>query len=139
MTETLVAPPHRHPRPPPLRRPPHLPRRVLALFAPEGEIAPVRPDADSGHPLDGTRRGPEATRGVRAAFATTFEPEPFEIDVVVETADRAWASGKFRHRVRATGRLFASDRALKLELRDGRIRRHRFFEDSERLALALRP
>mgnify|MGYP001560960047 FL=1 len=112
---------------------------VLALFAPDGEIVAVRPDAEDSHPLYGTHRGPEAIRGVLAAFATTFEPELFEIDDVVETADRAWASGRFRYRVRATGRPFAGEWALKLELRDGRIRRYRFFEDSERLALALRP
>ncbi len=115
------------------------PDAVLALFAPDGEIVAVRPDAEPGHPLYGTHHGPEAIRGVLAAFAATFEPELFEIDDVVETADRAWASGRLRYRVRATGRLFAGDWALKLELRDGRIRRYRFFEDSERLALALRP
>ncbi|NLH79248.1 MAG: SnoaL-like domain-containing protein [Phyllobacteriaceae bacterium] len=115
------------------------PEAVSALFAPDGEILAVRPDAEPGHPLYGTHRGPDGIRRVLAAFAATFEPEHFEIDDVVETPDRAWASGRFGYRVRATGHLFASDWALKLELRDGKIRRYRFFEDSEALALALRP
>lgn len=112
---------------------------VLAFFTPDGEIVAVRETAEDGHPLYGAHRGPEAIRRLLAAFGETFEPEGFEIDDVVETDERAWASGRFRYRVRATGRIFAGAWALKLELRDGLVRRYRFFEDSEALALALRP
>ena len=115
------------------------PEAFASFFTDDGEIVAVRPGVHLDHPLYGTHRGPEGIGRVLTSLGTTFEPEEFVVETVVETTDHAFAAGRLSHRVRATGRGFASEWALRLDLVGGRIRTYRFYEDSEALAEAMRP
>lgn len=113
------------------------PDAFTAFFAEDGEIVAVRAGAHPDHPLYGTHRGAAAIRALLPAFGRLFEAQDFAIETVTETAERAWASGRFTYLVKPTGRIFASDWALRLDLEGGRIRTYHFYEDSEALAAAL--
>ncbi len=60
----------------------------------------------------------------------TFDTQAFHVDRVIGAGDVAFASGSFVHLVRATGKAFRSDWALRCLIEDGKIREYRFFEDS---------
>ena len=109
---------------------------VLPLFDPEAVIVAVRDDSDPRQPIYGTYRGHDGVRRIVAALGASFETELFEVEEEVEIGDLAFASGRFRQRLRATGKPFESAWALRARLKDGLIVHYQFYEDSERLSVA---
>jgi len=109
---------------------------VMPLFDPEAEIVAVRDGADPRQPLYGTFHGPDGLRRFVDGLAAAFDTESFVVEDVAEVGDLAFAAGHFRHRVRATGKPFESAWALRARLKAGRIVHYRFYEDTERLAIA---
>ena len=103
---------------------------LVRLFHPDAELVAVR-DAPRGEgELHGSYRGEAGVRTFVAGLALSFETQAFEVDGVLGDGDVAFASGRFVHRVRSTGRLFRSEWALRCVARDGLIRSYRFYEDS---------
>ena len=80
----------------------------------------------------------QAASGASAAVlrASAFDEQDFDAQKPARTLDLAFAAGHFRHRVRATGKPFESAWALRARLKAGRIVHYRFYEDTERLAIA---
>lgn len=112
---------------------------LVATFHPEAEIVAVRDGArEAGGPY-GRYRGHAGVREMVAALGATFETEAFTVDGVLGEGEVAFASGRFAHRVKATGRLFQSAWALRCVVKDGRIREYRFYEDSAAFAEASGP
>lgn len=115
------------------------PDAALALVDPDAEFIAVRPDGDPRNPLYGTYRGHDGVRRFIGLLGDTFETELFAIDAVAANGEEELARGRLRHKVRATGRLFACDWALACRVRGGRLVRYQFFEDTAALEQALRP
>ncbi|MGP4113740.1 nuclear transport factor 2 family protein [Streptomyces sp. 4N509B] len=107
---------------------------VLALFADEVDFEIAGADTV---PWTGRR----TTRAGVAAFlreAGAVEPQEFVVERVLADGDTGVALGRFRHRVRSTGKEFASRFALHLTVEGGLIRRYHMFEDSHAIAEAFR-
>ncbi|MFT3913430.1 MAG: nuclear transport factor 2 family protein [Anaeromyxobacteraceae bacterium] len=102
---------------------------LVAAFHPEALVAAVREGPRDGG-IHGAYRGHAGVREFVGALGAALETEAFEVDGVVGEGDVAFASGRFRHRVRSTGRPFESAWALRCRVRDGLIQEFRFYEDS---------
>ncbi|MGC3996410.1 MAG: nuclear transport factor 2 family protein [Anaeromyxobacter sp.] len=111
---------------------------ALATFHPEVEIVAVRDASRRPGELHGSYRGDGGAREFLSALGAAFETEAFTVDEVVGGGDVAYASGRFTHRVRATGKPFSSAWALRCVIAEGRIRRFRFYEDSAAYLAAAR-
>lgn len=109
---------------------------LLALIHPKAEIIGVRETADDRMPIYGTFRGPDGMRAFVDILRSSFETELFEVDTIMEDDIRGFACGRFRHKVRMTGRLFVSNWALYAEFQDGKISLYRFHEDTAALEAA---
>lgn len=75
----------------------------------------------------------EFVSGLRAHFDT----QQFHIDASLESEELGYASGRFEHRIRTTGRPFVSHWAVMCEFRDGKIALYRFYEDNAALEEAM--
>ncbi|WP_306029946.1 nuclear transport factor 2 family protein [Stappia sp. MMSF_3263] len=112
------------------------PDRVLPMIAEDAIIVGVRGKADPRLPIYGTYRGREGMRAFLGELRKAFDTEAFEVDEMLESEALGFASGRFRHRVRHTGRLFVSTWALRAKLADGKIAHYLFFEDTAALEAA---
>ncbi|HYD31087.1 MAG TPA: nuclear transport factor 2 family protein [Azospirillaceae bacterium] len=106
---------------------------ALALVDPAAEFIAVRPQPSPDVSLYGTYHGHDGVRRFFGKLAEAFEPQRFTIDKVMEDAENAVAWGHLTHRVRATGLVFDSAWAAVCAVKDGRITRYRFFEDTAAL------
>lgn len=93
----------------------------MALGHPEAEFIAVRRAAEARLPLYGTFRGRAGAVAFLQDLADAFQTEYFERDGLLGDAHTAFAWGRFRHRVRVTGNLFASDWALLCRVRGEQI------------------
>ncbi|MEY2233408.1 MULTISPECIES: nuclear transport factor 2 family protein [Streptomyces] len=84
--------------------------------------------------------GRRTTRGEVADFfeqaGENLTPEEFAVERILAEDGIAVALGRFRYRVNATGKSFASQFAVELHVRDGLITRYRMHEDSYAISLA---
>ena len=90
-------------------------------------------------PTVGARRGKQAVRDWIALFPGHFQPTEFEIDRLFENGDQCVVTGRFKHRVLATGKEFAGDFAAVCSVRDGKVCAYNFLEDSFGLWKAFQP
>ena len=106
---------------------------ALALVHPEAEFIAVKRAAQARLPLYGTFRGRAGANTFLQGLADAFQTEHFEWYGLLGDDRTAFAWGTFRHCVRATGNLFASDWALLCQVRDGQTIFYHFYEDTEAL------
>ena len=106
---------------------------LLEIIHPDAVIIGVREQENARMPIYGTYRGPEGMRMFVGTLRTAFETELFEVGHIMETDGKGFACGRFRHKVRHTGRLFESAWALYAEIEDGKLSLYRFFEDTAAL------
>lgn len=109
---------------------------LLALVDADAEFIAARPEGSPDISLYGTYRGHDGVRRFIATLGDVFEPQRFTVDKVLEDGTNSVAWGHLTHRVRATGRLFDSAWATVCDLKDGRIARYRFYEDTAALHAA---
>jgi ketosteroid isomerase-like protein len=115
---------------------------ALGSGSEETALKLVAPDATfeaQGPPSVPIYRRFEGHDGVRRFIATLrelFETERFEVRQSTQSGEIAFAYGYMQHRVRRTGHVFRSEWALYCELRDGRIRTYKMFEDTAALTAA---
>lgn len=88
-------------------------------------------------PLYGQYTGRDGARQLFARFADCFAPGAFNVHGALCDGETAVMYGHLSHTVRATGRPFDSDWALVARVRDGRLLRYQFHEDSAALVAAL--
>lgn len=103
---------------------------ILATFDPRAEITAVRQGRRADGQLHGTYHGEAGVRAFVTNLGATFETQAFSVEDVVGAGEVAFANGRFTHKVKATGKLFTSDWALRCQVRDGRIQAFQFYEDS---------
>lgn len=111
---------------------------ALDFVDPQAIFVAVRPKPDPQIPLYGTYHGHDGVRRFVTALGETFETELFEIDNAAGDETVEFARGRLRHRVRASGRVFACDWAVACRVRDGRLLHYQFFEDTAALGEALK-
>ncbi|MCR8546304.1 nuclear transport factor 2 family protein [Salipiger sp. P9] len=111
--------------------------RALEMVAPEAQLIPARAEASDANPMFGRFTGPEGAAEFFGRFGTLLEPQAFEIAAGFGDDTHACLFGQLRHRVRATGKPFASDWALVTEWRAGRLVLYHFYEDTAALADAM--
>jgi uncharacterized protein len=87
-------------------------------------------------PIYGQFEGHDGVRRFIATLRELFDTERFEVRQSAQSDGLAFACGYMQHRVRETGRVFRSEWALCCELREGRIRTYKMFEDTAALAAA---
>jgi len=85
----------------------------------------------AGHPMRGVA---EVAEFFRRLDNESFEVLSREAKDVVASGDTVVVFGHFESRARPTGKRVASDFACRLDLREGRIARGQFFEDSYAVA-----
>jgi ketosteroid isomerase-like protein len=87
-------------------------------------------------PIYGRFEGHDGVRDFVATLREMFDTERFDVRQSTQSDGLAFAYGYMQHRVRNTGRVFRSEWALYCELREGRIRTYKMFEDTAALAAA---
>jgi uncharacterized protein len=106
---------------------------ALKLLAPDAIFEAQGPPTV---PIYGRFEGHDGVRRFIATLRELFDTERFEVRQSIQSGDIAFAYGYMQHRVRRTGQVFRSEWALYCELRDGRIRTYKMFEDTAALAAA---
>lgn len=103
---------------------------LVQTFDPNAVITAVRPGNRSANEIYGTYKGHAGVREFVAGLGAAFQTQAFTVDQVIGEGETVFASGKFTHLVKATGKTFSSDWALKCTVRNGKIVTYHFFEDS---------
>lgn len=104
--------------------------KLVALFDASAVIDAVRTGERNKGQLYGRYRGKDGLGEFLTGLGSTFDTKEFVVDSVVSEGEVAFASGRFRHVVKATGKVFVSEWALRCVVRGGLITEYRFFEDS---------
>ncbi|MCX8563028.1 nuclear transport factor 2 family protein [Mycolicibacterium mucogenicum] len=81
-------------------------------------------------PTVGTRRGKQEVREWLELFPRHFKPLAFAIHQIFENADAVVVTGHFSHQIIDTTDEFSSDFAALCTVRDGKLARYNFLEDS---------
>lgn len=81
-------------------------------------------------PTIGILHGREEVRAWMKLFPVNFEPVEFNRERTFENGDQVVITGNFKHRIRSTGKEFASDFAAICSVRDGKLSAYNFIEDS---------
>ena len=103
---------------------------VVSSFDQQANIVAVRKGERRGDHY-GTYAGAEGARAFVTALGKTFDTQAFSVEHVIGEGNVAYASGSFTHKLKATGKLFVSDWALKCITEGGKILDYHFYEDSE--------
>ncbi|QJC52632.1 nuclear transport factor 2 family protein [Paenibacillus albicereus] len=111
---------------------------ALEYVHPEAIFIAVCEHESERHPFYGTYRGVEGARTLLSKLQRELEPQEVKLHRMLTDEGSVFAWGEFRHRVRSTGRIFASSWAVACEVEDGKIKHFRVFEDSGALEAAFR-
>lgn len=103
---------------------------VLDCFHPQAKIVSVRNGNRSGEQLYGTYNGRQGAEKFLQNLGANFDTKKFEVEQIVGKNEWVFASGTFLHLIKQTGKPFASDWALKVQIKDGKIVAYHFYEDS---------
>ncbi|MBB6729910.1 nuclear transport factor 2 family protein [Cohnella zeiphila] len=90
------------------------------------------------HYFYGTYCGIEGVRTLLSKFQKDLDTQDFEIRKILADETTAFAWGRFKHRIRPTGKMFESYWAVVCEVEDGKIKYFRGFEDTGALEAAYR-
>ncbi|MBM9589871.1 nuclear transport factor 2 family protein [Leptospira sp. 201903075] len=103
---------------------------VLDCFHSQTTITAVRNQDRSENQLYGTYTGISGAEEFLKNMGSQFDTKKFQVDQIVGKKDWVFASGSFLHVLKSTGKPFASDWALKVQIKDGKIFSYHFYEDS---------
>jgi 4-carboxymuconolactone decarboxylase len=106
---------------------------ALKLVAPDATFEAQGPPSV---PIYGRFEGHDGVRRFIATLGELFDTERFEVRQSTQSGEFAFAYGFMQHCVRRTGQVFRSQWALYCEVRNGRIRTYKMFEDTAALAAA---
>ncbi|WP_199728726.1 nuclear transport factor 2 family protein [Corallococcus sp. CA053C] len=104
---------------------------VVNTFHQDAAITAVRKASDrKGEQLHGTYTGKAGAKEFVANMGKAFDTKAFSVEHLIGEGDVAYASGSFVHNIRSTGKPYASDWALKIIVKEGKILEYHFYEDS---------
>ena len=86
----------------------------------------------------GERHGPEQVAQYFMLVNETFDIEQFEPQEFIAQGDKVIVLGRYRRRVKATGRLDESDWVHVFTVREGKLVRHRAYADTAATLAAFR-
>ena len=89
-------------------------------------------------PFTGKRQGPEQVAGFFSSLAELQDVLEFTPQTFTAQDDRVVVQGRYRWRVKATGREYAADWAHVFTIRDGKVARFHEYTDSAAAADAYR-
>ena len=112
---------------------------IEALLARVSDDVEWQVQGASTVPWTGTRRGRSAIADFFEILGRDLAVQSFSVEAVLGDERRAVAVGSFEFVVVSTGRHFASDFAIAIDVAQDRIVRYRMFEDSAAAAQAFRP
>lgn len=84
----------------------------------------------------GTYKGKEGARTFISNLGANFDTKAFAVESIIGEGDIAFANGTFKHQLKSTSKLFESDWALRIVVKEGKIYEYHFYEDSEKFAEA---
>lgn len=103
------------------------------MIAEDATIIGVREHSYDALPIYGTYKGPDGFATFVATLRKAFDTQLFQVDQTMVAGNRGFATGRFIHRMRATGLLFHSHWALYAEFEGEQLSLYRFFEDTAAL------
>jgi ketosteroid isomerase-like protein len=103
---------------------------VVNAFHKDAVIVAVRKGERKGTQLHGSYAGQQGAKDFVTNLGKNFDTKAFSVDQVIGEGNVAFASGAFVHNIRSTGKPYASDWALKVIVKDGKILEYHFYEDS---------
>lgn len=109
---------------------------VINSFHPDSLIVAVHKGERKDYQLYGSYSGKEGAKAFVTNLGKNFDTKAFSVEHVVGEGNVAYASGAFVHNIRTTGKPYASDWALKILVKDGKILEYHFYEDSARFVEA---
>lgn len=112
------------------------PEEIAAPFA-EDLVFEVQGDADA-MPWIGRQTGRQALIDFLRNLRALTEPVSFDVDDILASDYRAAIVGALQTRIRATGKVMASQFAIVLTITDGIVTRFQMIEDSFALSRATR-
>jgi len=89
-------------------------------------------------PWVGLHKGRDAVNKFFAALVSSIEVITFDPQDYIAQGDAVAVFGYFKYRAVSTKKLMETDWAIKIRLRDGKIARYHFFEDTYAIAAAFR-
>ncbi|RKE98134.1 nuclear transport factor 2 family protein [Ichthyenterobacterium magnum] len=104
--------------------------QVLDAFHNDCLIVSVRDESRKKNQLHGTYRTKESAKQFLQNIVDHFNTEEFIVDKIIAENNVVFANGKFRHKVKATGKLFISDWVQRSIIENNKIKEYRFYEDS---------
>lgn len=105
---------------------------------PEGALPPISADCQSALPWLGLYRGRESLKAFLAHMHRNLEVTAFGPREVISEGEKGAAFGWFRLHALSTGRTMDISYSIFFELRDGRIVRYHFLENTFDVAAAFR-
>ncbi|MFA5968404.1 MAG: nuclear transport factor 2 family protein [Sphingomonas sp.] len=111
--------------------------QALVMIDPGARLISANPEANPANPLHGTFVGIDGAKQFFGGFGDLLEPGDFQVTASFGDAEHAAFYGTLRHKVRKTGKDFASDWALICRVKDDRITLYHFYEDTEALLRAM--
>lgn len=111
--------------------------QALGMIDPGAQFISTNPHSNPANPLHGTFVGIDGAKQFFSGFGDLLEPGDFHVTASFGDAEHAAFYGTLRHKVRKTGKDFASDWALICRVKDDRITLYHFYEDTEALIHAM--
>lgn len=105
---------------------------VINSFHDHCTIVAVRHAQRTHDQVYGTYEGKDGAKTFIGNLGNVFDTKQFTVEHIVGDGDVAYASGKFTHIVKSTGKSFQSDWALMCIIKDDKIFEYHFYEDSEK-------
>ena len=96
----------------------------------------IREGERNGVQLYGTYKGKNGVKEFISNLGNAFDTKSFSVEAIISEGNIAFASGKFTHIVKSTGKGFSSDWALMCVTKDDQILEYRFYEDSAKFVEA---
>jgi uncharacterized protein len=111
---------------------------VINSFHDSCTVIAIRDSPRNGAEIYGTYKGKDGAKTFLTNLGNAFDTKEFTVDHIIGEGDVSFASGKFTHVVKSTGKSFPSDWALKCVIKDDKIFEYHFYEDSAKFSDANR-
>lgn len=109
---------------------------IINSFHDSCTIIAVRETDRNETQIYGTYKGRDGAKAFISNLGNAFDTKAFSVDNVIGEGNIAFANGKFKHVVKASGKTFSSDWALMCVIKDDKIFEYHFYEDSDKFSEA---
>lgn len=107
---------------------------IINSFHESCKITAVREAVRNGAEIYGSYEGKEGAKTFISNLGNAFDTKAFSVANIISEGNIAFASGKFTHLVKSSGKSFSSDWALMCLIKDDKILEYHFYEDSQKFS-----